>query len=394
MTRSIEQYVSNADGDIFALRNLPEEVVAVLFAYYSRSPYDLRTNLRKLLADESLDVLDASHYQSLELGSARERARKFHEKFVVGYGHQSVAEHAVAHLATERVSIIAAKAIESHRLASYTEKSTRFVRMNRAALVRDVGLDPQLQSIYERGAFALLDAYEGLVARLLPVLAARHPEIDEATRNARAFDLLRGLLPAGVGTNVGITVGGRELAHMIRTLGESRLPECHRIARGLRDEGSHVMPTLLRHLDPSAHRAGARDRVGAVMESMGAAQDWASPGGGFWTPGAARRPAGHELELVDHHGLGLRDLAMAVLREVGDAAALAPGGRRNLSDEWALSVVNAYLSERGDWDAVCRALEHCMLTFVTTCDYGAWRDLQRHRIESATTPLLSPCLQF
>jgi len=124
-------YVTNLDRPVFVLRNLPEEVVAVLFAYYSRSRLDLRTNLLRLIHDQDLDVDPACTAAALDEGQlslAREKARQFHEKWVVGYGHASVAEHAVAHVAIEEVSILASKVIEDARLASYTEKSTRYVQ--------------------------------------------------------------------------------------------------------------------------------------------------------------------------------------------------------------------------------------------------------------------------
>ena len=89
----IAPYVSNLDRDVFALAGLPEEVVAVLFAYYSRSRDDLRTNLAKLLVEDELGGEGGlSNFRF-----ASEKAKAFHEKWVVGYGHASVAEHAVVH---------------------------------------------------------------------------------------------------------------------------------------------------------------------------------------------------------------------------------------------------------------------------------------------------------
>src|SRR5919109_1836480 len=123
-------YVTNTNRPVYALKNLPEEVVAVLFAYYSRSRESLRRNLLKLIQGRDVDLdarLRASSLEAAELTTAQEKARQFHEKWVVGYGHASVAEHAVVHLAIEDVSIIATKLIEDTRLASYTEKSTRYV---------------------------------------------------------------------------------------------------------------------------------------------------------------------------------------------------------------------------------------------------------------------------
>src|SRR5512141_2165934 len=95
------------ERDIYLLnpKQLSPEVIAVAFAKTSRSPESFR--------DIAAELTD-------------EKSAEFHEKWVVGYGHASVAEHAVLHLAFENVSRLAIEAIESNRLASYTEKSTRY----------------------------------------------------------------------------------------------------------------------------------------------------------------------------------------------------------------------------------------------------------------------------
>jgi len=95
------------ERDIYLLspRALSPETIAVAFAKTSRSPESFR-EIAAELSDES--------------------SAKFHEKWVVGYGHASVAEHAVLHIAFENVSRVAIETIEGNRLASYTEKSTRY----------------------------------------------------------------------------------------------------------------------------------------------------------------------------------------------------------------------------------------------------------------------------
>ena len=108
-------YLTNLEQPVFALRNLPEEVIAVLFAYYSRSRESLRANLLKLIVDRDLDFAPAGETSADDrLANARDKARAFHEKWVVGYGHASVAEHGVVHLALEDVTILASKVIEEH----------------------------------------------------------------------------------------------------------------------------------------------------------------------------------------------------------------------------------------------------------------------------------------
>ena len=86
-------------------RLLSPETIAVAFAKTSRSPESFRA-IAAQLSDE--------------------KSAQFHEKWVVGYGHASVAEHAVLHIAFENVSRLAIESIEGNRLASYTEKSTRY----------------------------------------------------------------------------------------------------------------------------------------------------------------------------------------------------------------------------------------------------------------------------
>ena len=86
-------------------QKLRPETIAVTFAKTSRSPESFRE-----IAAELTD----------------EKSSEFHEKWVVGYGHSSVAEHAVLHIAVENVSRLAVETLESNRLAAYTEKSTRY----------------------------------------------------------------------------------------------------------------------------------------------------------------------------------------------------------------------------------------------------------------------------
>jgi thymidylate synthase ThyX len=293
----LSAYVTNLDRDVFALRNLPEEVVAVLFAYYSRSRDDLRTNLRKLLDDQELAVLDGGAARP-SLGTAQEKARAFHEKWVVGYGHSSVAEHAVVHLAVERCSIVAAKALEEARLAAYTEKSTRYVRFDSTSLVTDIGLPDDLQGVYESSARDSLATYTNLVDRAEKALLRRHamPEgvtlkAHEANLRAHACDLLRPLLPAGVPTNVGITANARVLEHHLGRLAGSPLHEVRRLSAAMRDEASVITPTLLKYTAARPHRDGAASRV--LTRARGAAPRRAPPP----TPSCASwtqlRPAAH-----------------------------------------------------------------------------------------------------
>ena len=225
----LSPYVTNVDRPIFALKNLPEEVVAVLFAYYSRSRESLRRNLLKLIQEKDLDLEERLQWAARdqdELALARRKAKEFHEKWVVGYGHASVAEHAVAHLAIEDVSIVASKIIEDTRLASYTEKSTRYVVFDRDKFYRVPCLmaSPHAR-LYEDTCGFLLESYTRLTESVVKAIKRETPREEKQTERAyeaaclaKSCDILRYVLPAATLTNIGMTVNGRTLEHLITKL--------------------------------------------------------------------------------------------------------------------------------------------------------------------------------
>ncbi|MBC8478412.1 FAD-dependent thymidylate synthase, partial [bacterium] len=180
-TALLKPFVTNLEDPVYCLRNLPPEVQAVLFAYVSRSPASFRDNLLKLLRDEEVALQGVSGWDVM----TSERTRAFHEKWVIGYGHGSVAEHADLKFALEDVSIIASKIIEDHRLAGYTEKSTRYQHFsdNRFYFPEEVMATEQGE--YARELVA--DLYRMYHAALEPVSQYFSGVISRGDRSERAW---------------------------------------------------------------------------------------------------------------------------------------------------------------------------------------------------------------
>jgi thymidylate synthase ThyX len=298
---------------------------------------------------------------------------------VVGYGHSSVAEHAVVHLAVERCSILAAKALEEARLAAYTEKSTRYVRFDEGTLVTDIGLPAPLAESYEptRGGCS------GLRAARRPGRARAHRAIPRRPRAPTPRPTPRRSAPTAATCCVASCPPGFRptwaspstpacsSSTSARCSG-SPLAEVRRIAGSMRDEASAMVPTLLKYTSPSPHRAGVHERV---MRAHGALH--ALP----------EREEDALVRRLDHSPDPLRTLATAVQCELFGAS-WRQAWHAAHDPEHALSLVRAYLGDRGPHDAPLRALEQVQFRFEVCCDYGAWRDLQRHRMVSATTPRL------
>jgi thymidylate synthase ThyX len=391
----LRPYVTNVDRPIFALKNLPEEVVAVLFAYYSRSRESLRRNLLKLIQEKDLDLEErlqssASSGESWaakdqdDLSLARQKAKEFHEKWVVGYGHASVAEHAVAHLAVEDVSIVASKIVEDARLASYTEKSTRYVVFDRTKFYRvpRVMASPHAW-LYEETCSFLLETYTRLTEPVVHAIKRETPRGEKQTERgyetacrAKSCDILRYVLPAATLTNIGVTVNGRVLEHMITKLLSDPLEESREIGALLKAEGEKIIPTLLKYAGCNAYLAETHQ----AMATLASQQFAGSHPEEAPDVSLVRYPEDAEDQLV---AAILYGYAAHPWRQVQEHV-------RKFSREERERGIDEYLRRRGKHDQPLRALEHLTYTFDILVDFGAFRDIQRHRMCTQTPQELGP----
>ena len=370
-------YVTNVDRPIFALKNLPEEVVAVLFAYYSRSRESLRRNLLKLIQEKDLDLEERLQWAATdqdELALARQKAKEFHEKWVVGYGHASVAEHAVAHLAIEDVSIVASKIIEDTRLASYTEKSTRYVVFDRDKFCRVPRLIGSAHgTLYEETCRFLLGTYARLTEPVIDAIKHETPRSGkqtergyEAACRAKGCDILRYVLPAATLTNIGMTVNGRVLEHLITKLLSHPLEESREIGAMMKAEAEKIIPTLLKYADRNVYMEETRQ----AMEALVAEQFASSHLEEVPDVSLVRYPDDAEDQLVAAILYGYTVHPWGQVQERVD----------KLSFEEKTRVIDEYLRRRRAHDQPLRALEQLTYTFDILVDFGAFRDIQRHRM--------------
>ncbi|PTM57656.1 FAD-dependent thymidylate synthase [Desmospora activa] len=259
----LTRYVSNLDRNVYAIYNLPEEVIAVIFAYVSRSPASFRDNLAKLLQDEELAV-SATAGGMATVNS--QKAARFHEKWVVGYGHSSVAEHAVAHLGVEQISRLASAELElANTFNSFTEYSQRYQRPQRGAVYIPASLPERERQEYLALQEAAFDTYEALLQGLIPhlsqTLSRQEGESDKRFQSRVekiAFEDARYVLTLATYTSLGLTGNGRALRDTLVRLLSSPNLESRQLAQDLEREISQVIPTLLKHVKPSQYHLETR----------------------------------------------------------------------------------------------------------------------------------------
>jgi thymidylate synthase ThyX len=387
----LARYFTNLDRPVFALRNLPEVVKGALFSRYSRTEKSLRRVLLEEFINEpdsGFDALTGAAPSADDMVAVR-KAEEFYERVLVGYGDDSVAELAGAHIAVERTSTLAAKALEDSRIGiSPLEKSTRYVRFDRPG--------PDGRHLYYRGpelahpeyepaADALFAAYSSMVEPVTEAIRAHFPiepgETDRAWKSAtraKALDLLRGLLPAGALTNLGLFGNGRAFEYLITKLAAHELPECQRLATDMHRELALVIPAFVKRALDERYGRPSAERMARIRET---------------TAAIARRG---DVEPVTGPSVRLVEFDPDAERKVV-AAALFPYSNESLDEQAGdpAHVLEALLGDRANRrQRAPRALEHAQYTFEIVANFGAYRDLHRHRMLTQDRQMLGTSLGY
>jgi thymidylate synthase ThyX len=352
-------------------KELSPETIAVAFAKTSRSPESFRE-----IAAELSD----------------EKSARFHEKWVVGYGHASVAEHAILHIAIENVSRLAVECLESNRLASYTEKSTRYQKWDAQAFFIPPELEGHpLLDMYRRTCKLLfqtyLDSLQPMRALIERQTTRREQESDETyDRRIRSqyVDSCRFLLPAASLANLGMTANARVLEHAIGKMLSHPLAEVRQIGVEVKQVAQAEVPTLVKYAETIPYlvetgQAFSRDpHANAVKEKTEQAQtnaDWC--------------------KLIDFDPEGESKVLAAALFRFGNMSySQALEKVRSASPAEQLNLAQSLLGKMGEHDSPIRELEYTSYTFDLVLDQGGFAEFKRHRMMTQTPQTLTTRLGY
>ena len=401
----LESYVTNTDRSVFVLTNLPEVIKGALFSRYSRSTLGLRTLLLKefiLSEDAEFSSIQgnsgqASNRKGSEL--AIERARKFYDRILDGYGDDSIGELGGAHLALENVSMLATKVLEDARIGgSPLEKSTRYVSFSdkdsgRYRYYRDPKLmDSDHAELYVKACDHLFDCYVRLcepvwehVRKLLPREEGTSEAAYERSVKARGYDLIRGLLPASTQTNMGIFGNGRFFETLIRKLHLDPLEENRDLGQAAFEELSKVIPSFIRRADRNNNRFQEFEDYtnfkNSLMQTFHSKQISDQP----------NPPQEMDVQLIEYDQDAEDRMLAALLFPFGHGSLQEFTEQlKNLPDSEKKRLIHEYAELRQNRrHKPGRGIEMPFYTFDIVGDYGIYRDLQRHRMLTQERQLLS-----
>lgn len=299
---------------------------AMLQAMYSRSPRPVEEHLEKVR----------------RVGSG-----KFMEQYYVQYSHKSIGDCGDVTICVENCSILAAKAIQDSPLYRGQEASTRYLDMAARPLVSPT---PEIRERQERW----MELYRRATAALPASIRAEYPRKDgedekvyEKAVRARAFDIARSLLPAGVTTFVSWTTDLRQAADHLEFLAHHPLQEVRDIAEAL-------------HVALAVKYPSSFERVARKQEEV----DYLERSAQFCAYGTDDfLPAEYAEDYF------YASFSTNVEGYVG-AVGLLRDRPRKCELHQRLRMVGHVDVEAG-------------------LDYGSWRDLQRHRSMVAEVPMLT-----
>jgi len=406
--KRLARFVTNTENNVFVLKNLPEVIKGALFSRYSRS----RLGLRSLLLKEFITDSKESHFNEI-MGSemtetpqdqtlAIQKAQSFYDRILDGYGDDSIGELGGAHLAFEKVSMLAAKAIEDCRIGgSPLEKSTRYIPFDEkengdflfykdstllASAYRDLYLDTCRN---------LFETYTKLIGPLTERIGASFPQEPgtppgayQAALRAKVLDVARGLLPVATLTNLGIYGNGRFFEGMLTKLQNNSMSEMQELGKKAFEELSSVIPSFIRRASPEHKTFNANTHFNEAMQ--GELERVAAK----WIPEANKEI--EMVKLLDATPDAPQQIATHLLFEYGSAS--LDQLREivdNMSPEELEEVLEAACSARQNRRQKSpRALEHAHFTFEFIADFNAYRDLHRHRILTQKRQLISTDLGY
>lgn len=437
----LTRFFTNTDRPVFAIKNLPQEIVGAMFSRYSRTPKSVRrVFLDEFWSSEDLGIKNISEHlvdQGEDLNSARKRAGNFYKTVFAEYGDDSVIQMGSVHIAFEYVSQIAAKAIEDQRIGvAYIEKSTRYVDFGERSSNHYLYIEePRIMNsefaddydAWNRGIFA---AYNMHLPTTIEHFRRKFPiqeqtfvdpktgetrafdqitDADELKKGkkayeralkAKAFDTIRVFLPTTTVTNLGAHFSGQAAENTVNKMMASDYPEVRMLGLMAYQELMDVSPSFFQNVDHKHGKKG-RDYLRRLRQTQ---EDTVEK----WMKEIDEGKRGNKVRLVDWDEDADVKIASQIIfknqkghkskREILDwARKVAKKDRERFPDkqysETLAEIITSAVPDRSlglnRRHKLPRAFEHTFVEVEFNTDFGIYRDLQRNRMSTTERQTLS-----
>ena len=378
-------------ADIYAIRHLPQEIRATLNGLYSRSRLSMReTFLRRLsqglekqgktLSD--LPLGDGISDEEVLSQVLTDKAGSFLRTYAIDHGHNSLREGAVLHLAIENVSQLVTRFLQRERRASFEESSTRYISFSKEGHWRDPevmaagGEWVQAWEAAQEESFSFyreaIDLLNDHLLRSRPCPEGEDEKAWKRAAKAEAFDSARYLLTPALHTKFGIVADARTISDLVTQLCSHPLAEFRLVGERIKEEAESEVPTLLTYAGRNDYLAQNRDNERRLADEL------------FADPTARTdgiREGNLQVTLLEApQDLDARILASYLYEEAGHPYREILDRVLALPASDLSALFERVLSSRSSRDAVPEGMEAGgILDFEVCVDFGAYRDIGRHR---------------
>jgi thymidylate kinase/thymidylate synthase ThyX len=368
--KKLSDIVTNTTGDVYSFtEKLSPQTIAAAMARLSRRGDDMRITL-----------LD-------EFIGAAGKDEKLLQRVITAYGDDSVQQLAGLHVVVENASNLLTKKLEWGRLAAYLEQSTRYIyfdQKNKEGKYRyfvPEHFDKKTKTEYIKTMDKIFDTYSEMVHALTEhvrknskVPAKEQDGAWKAATRAQACDTIRPVLPVATKSTVGIFGSAQAIESLIMHLQSENLPEAQTTGDKILKEVRHVSRVFF-------ERADRPDRGGAFVAYRST------------TAKAVKKLV--DRHLSDKHSTSLKPVTLTSVwprNEIDivpdmlyEHSGLSLKEIKDQTNKWTydqkLEVFQSYMGERlNRRHRPGRALEKIHYSWDLVCDYGIFRDLQRHRM--------------
>jgi thymidylate kinase/thymidylate synthase ThyX len=380
-TDFLKDAVTNTEGNVYAFNDkMSPLTIAAAMARLSRRGDDMR-----------ITILD-------EFAAAMGKDEKLLQRVITAYGDDSVQQLVGQHLVVEGASNLLTKKLEWGRLAAYLEQSTRYIYFDQKdengkyKYYIPTDFDNKTKVTYEETMDRIFDLYSEMVRKTTAYVRSNSsvPKEEQDTAwqgatRAQACDAVRPVLPVATKSTVGIFASGQALESLIMHLMSDDLPEAREVGKQILEESRNVIPTFLERADKPDRGGATMAYVANTRHAVRELADKYLPDNHASETEAVNLTAvwpRNELDLVPDM---LYEHSNLPLKELQEEVSTWPISRR-------MDVFEAYMGERlNRRHRPGRALEKAHYSWDLVCDYGIFRDLQRHRmVDDMNWQLLTP----
>lgn len=403
----LEHFFTNVDKNVYCATDaLSSQLWAFLVGQYSRSTLSMRDRFLQLFEDAQHAFregrIEESEYVSLEslaesirdgnfksIKFFNDKASMFLKKWGVDYGHSSLKDADRIRFAIEGVSQVFTKVIEAPfpTIGDFQEKSTRYLHFGKESIIYSPVIEKSKFGVQVREVndelMELYEKYLPIVKQVLvenQVVKREDFERESAfknTLNAKTFDIVRYLLPSGTATCLGASFSTRICESHISEMLSSPIEEVRYIAKSMHNEALKISHGLLSHVKENEYLISKRDEVQSVVDDI------------FYKKNFDEIHTGVEnierVKLVSYDNIDnivLSSILFEYSRNKGISFQDCVQRVEFLSDVKKQELMKSELGLRGKFDRMPRSLQHGKICFEFLCDFGAYRDIQRHRASS------------